>query len=58
MLAGFKNARVEKVPLKIRLLRQRERVATARRSYGGPSEKFAGGFGGNFQKLPTNFSAE
>ena len=25
-------------------------------TYGGPSEKFVGGFWGNFQKLPPNFS--
>ena len=37
-------------------LRQRQTVATAGRSYGGPSEKFVGDLGGNFQKLPPNFS--
>ena len=38
------------------VVRQRKIVATAGRSYGGPSEKFVGGFGGNFQKLPPSFS--
>ena len=37
-------------------LRRRKTVATAGRSYGGPSEKFVGGSEGNFQKLPPNFS--
>ena len=33
-------------------------VATTGRSYGGPSEKFVGDFGGEFleEKLPPNFS--
>ena len=39
------------------MVRQRTIVATAGRSYEGPSEKFAGGvFRGNVQKLPPNFS--
>ena len=38
------------------LVRRRKTVAIAGRSYGGPSEKFVGGFGGNFQKLRPNFS--
>ena len=37
-------------------LRRRKTVATAGRSYGGPSQKSVGGFGVNFQKLPPNFS--
>ena len=36
--------------------RRRKTVATTGRSYGGPSEKFVGGFEGDFQKLPPNFS--
>ena len=32
--------------------RQRKTVATAGRSYGGPSEKFVGGFGGIFRSCP------
>ena len=36
--------------------RPRKTVATAGRSYGGPSEKFVRGFGGHFQKLPPDFS--
>ena len=36
--------------------RHRRTVATAGRSYGGPSEKFVGVWGTNFQKLPPNFS--
>ena len=34
----------------------KKKVATAGRSYGGPSEKFVEGCGGNFQKLSPNFS--
>ena len=36
--------------------RRSKTVAKAGRSYGRPSEKFVGGFAGNFQKLPPNFS--
>ena len=37
-------------------IQTKKTVATARWSYGGPSGKLVGGFGGNFQKLPPNFS--
>ena len=37
-------------------VRRRKTVGTAGRFYGGPSEKFLGGLGGDLQKLPPNFS--
>ena len=42
--------------LDFKCIRRRKTVATAGRSYEGPSEKFVGGLGGNFQKLPPNLS--